>query len=255
MTGHYAAKHFGVTAKRDDYAAARVTTLRLPAPYRLTHGVRNPIAAWLDELGLFGKRSYEKFVPAKVFGLPNDQVALFLAHLWATDGCVLWDAKQRQGRIYYGSTSRRLIDDVRQLLLRLGIRAKSHAGRKAGYRDCWQLSINGVTNQVRFLTSVAINGGKYFSSREILKNLRDIKANENVDTVPQEVWDQVRRDLKDQQMSHRAFSAAMRIKFCGSTLWKHSPSRTRLKMRTVNRLSDSYDPDHYSFYRTLPSYI
>lgn len=28
-----------------------------------------------------------------------------------------------------------------------------------------------------------------------------------------------------------------------------------VKMRTVNRLSDSYDPDHYSFYRTLPSYI
>ncbi len=26
-----AAKHFGVTAKRDDYAATRVTTLRLPA--------------------------------------------------------------------------------------------------------------------------------------------------------------------------------------------------------------------------------
>ena len=28
-----------------------------------------------------------------------------------------------------------------------------------------------------------------------------------------------------------------------------------VKMRTVNRFSDSYDPDHYSFYRTLPSYI
>ena len=36
---------------RDEYAAARVTTLRLPAPYRLTHGRRNPIAAWLDEDG------------------------------------------------------------------------------------------------------------------------------------------------------------------------------------------------------------
>src|SRR6202044_1870736 len=41
-----AAAHFGVTAVRDDYPAARVTTLRLPAPCRLTHGKRNPIAAW-----------------------------------------------------------------------------------------------------------------------------------------------------------------------------------------------------------------
>ncbi len=58
-----AAAHFGVTAVRDEYPAARVTTLRLPAPYQMTHGKRNPIAAWLDGLGLFGLRSYEKFVP------------------------------------------------------------------------------------------------------------------------------------------------------------------------------------------------
>ena len=65
------AAYFGVTAVRDDYPAARVTTLRLPAPYRLTHGRRNPIAAWLDELGLFGLRSHEKYVPQPVFALPR----------------------------------------------------------------------------------------------------------------------------------------------------------------------------------------
>lgn len=44
----------GVTAVRGDYPAAQVTTLRLPAPHHLTHRKRNPIAAWLDELGLLG---------------------------------------------------------------------------------------------------------------------------------------------------------------------------------------------------------
>ena len=29
-------------------------------------------------------------------------------------------------------------------------------------------------------------------------------------------------------MSHRAFAAAMQTKFCGSTTWKHFPSRSRL---------------------------
>jgi replicative DNA helicase len=29
-------------------------------------------------------------------------------------------------------------------------------------------------------------------------------------------------------MSHRAFAQAMDTKFCGSTMWKHSPSRRRL---------------------------
>ena len=122
-----AAQHFGVTAIRDEYTAARVTTLRLPAPYRLTHGKRNPIAAWLDTLGLFGKRSHEKFIPQEVFALPNDQAALFLRHLWATDGSVRWDYTIKQGRIYYASTSRQLVDDVASLLLRLGIFSRSTA--------------------------------------------------------------------------------------------------------------------------------
>ena len=86
-----AALHFGIIAVRDEYPAARCTTLRLPAPFRLTHGVRNPIAAWLDELGLFGLRSHEKFVPEPVSHLPKKQIALFLRHLWATDGSVTVD--------------------------------------------------------------------------------------------------------------------------------------------------------------------
>ena len=98
-----------------------MTTLRLPAPYHLTHGKRNPIAAWLDGLGLFGKRSYEKFVPQEVFALPNDQIALFVRHLWATDGSVIWNRSTDAAQTYYASTSRRLIDDLMLLLLRLGI--------------------------------------------------------------------------------------------------------------------------------------
>ena len=54
-----AAKHFGIDVARDDYPAARVSTLRLRAPFRLTHGRRNPVAEWLDGLGLFGLRSHE----------------------------------------------------------------------------------------------------------------------------------------------------------------------------------------------------
>src|SRR5947207_725457 len=40
-----AAQHFGVTPVRDEYAAARVTTLRLRAPHRLARRKRNPIAS------------------------------------------------------------------------------------------------------------------------------------------------------------------------------------------------------------------
>ena len=148
------------------------TTLRLPAPYRLTHGKRNPIAAWLDGLGLFGRRSHEKFVPQQVFALPNDQVALFLKHLWATDGSVRWEPVAGQAKIYYASTSRRLVDDIAQLLLRLGVLLpRSRAFRKSGYRDCWHLYIDRAENQTRFLRNIGVHGARGESAREVLVKL------------------------------------------------------------------------------------
>ena len=222
------AAHFGVKAVRDEYPAARVTTLRLPSPDRLTHGKRNPIAAWLDRLGLFGKRSYDKFVPEAVFRAPNDQVALFLRHLWATDGSVRWDAKVGQGRVYYASTSRRLIDDVAQLLLRFGVFGRIKHAPKAGYRDSWHLCIYGAENQLRFLRHVGVHGVKAVAVKDVLSRLETVVRNPNQDTVPKEVWAEVRHALAGKQITHRRFASAMGIQFCGSTLWKHSPSRSRL---------------------------
>jgi replicative DNA helicase len=231
------AAYFGVTAVRDDYPAARVTTLRLPAPYRLTHGRRNPIAAWLDELGLFGLRSYEKFVPQSVFALPTDQVALFLRHLWATDGSVRWDTKFGGARLYYASTSRRLVDDVAQLLLRVGVFARIKRVRKAGYRDGWHLYIYGAENQAKFLRHVGVHGVKATAAEEVLTRLEPVVRNTNLDTVPREVWSQVKTSLVSQAMTHRQFASAMGTQFCGSTMWRHAPSRPRLH-RTAALLAD-----------------
>ncbi|MGV0736059.1 replicative DNA helicase [Mycobacterium syngnathidarum] len=222
------ARHFGVTAVRDEYPAAGVTTMRLPAPYRLTHGKRNPIAAWLDKLGLFGKRSYEKSVPKEVFALPDDQVALFLRHLWATDGSVRWDATARQARIYYATTSRQLADDVAQLLLRVGVYSRIKCAKKVGYRDCWHVLIYGRDNQHRFLAHVGVNGERGIKAREVLRQLEAAERNPNLDTVPKGVWQQVRSALVREGMTHRQFAAAMGTKFCGSAMWKHAPSRSRL---------------------------
>ncbi|MFZ2241215.1 MAG: replicative DNA helicase [Gordonia amarae] len=223
-----AAAHFGITPIRDDYPAARVTTLRLPAPYRLTHGKRNPIAAWLDKLGLFGKRSYEKFVPAEVFALPNDQVALFLRHLWATGGSVRWNEKRQLGRVYYATTSRRLADDVMQLLLRLGVFAKVYRVKKAGYRDSWHVTVSGAEQQTRFLSLIGVHGAKATAAKEVLDNLEHVVRNPYTDTIPLEVWTRVKAAMARQGMSQRAFAEAMGNKYCGRTLWKHSPSRARL---------------------------
>jgi replicative DNA helicase len=224
-----AASAFSIVAVRDDYAAARCTTLRLPAPYRLTHGRRNPLAAWLDDLGLFGRRSYEKFVPEEVFHLPKHQIALFLRHLWATDGSVTVTKQGRGGRVYYASTSLQLIRDVSRLLLRFGISTRVRTTTaKAGYRPGYTLDVSGVDDQRRFLQEIGVHGARGAAADQLLHVIRDVAANPNVDTVPRQVWDDVRRMLVEKDMTHREFAAAMGTSFGGSSLWKHAPSRERL---------------------------
>jgi replicative DNA helicase len=236
-----AALHFGVVAVRDEYAAARCTTLRLRAPFPLTHGRRNPIAAWLDELGLFGLRSHEKFVPQSVFSLPKKQIALFLRHLWATDGSVTVDKNGRSGRVYYASTSRQLVDDLSRLLLRFGISCRIRRVRKSGYRDGWTLDISGCDDQRRFLGEIGVHGARGTAAERLLRIVRDITAHPKVDTVPVEVWDQVRRVLEERGMTHRAFAAAMGQTFRGHRMWKHPPSRERLGR--VAQILDGADLD------------
>lgn len=236
--GAAALRRFGITAVRDEYAAARVTTLRLPAPYRLARGRRNPIAEWLDADGLFGLRSHEKFVPDWVFSLPKEQVGLFIRHLWATDGCVHID-KAGAGRVYYSSTSRRLVDDLARLLGRFNVFTRIKTVHKAGYRDGYHLHIYGVENQLRFIDDIGVHGERGVIAQRLADRIRDVVPNTNSDTVPVDVWDDVRAILTDQGMTHREFAAVMGTRFGGSTMWKRAPSRERLaKVATVLDAAD-----------------
>ncbi|MCV2491860.1 replicative DNA helicase [Geodermatophilus sp. YIM 151500] len=232
------ALHFGVVAVRDEHAAARCTSLRLRAPFPLTHGRRNPIAAWLDDLGLFGLRSHEKFVPEPVFSLPKKQIALFLRHLWATDGSVTVNENGRGGRICYASTSRQLVDDISRLLLRFGISCRIRRTRESGYRDGWTLDVSGCDDQRRLLSEIGVHGARGEAAERLLAIVRQLSANTNVDTVPVEVWEKVKDVLEERGMSHRAFAAAMGTAFCGSSLWRCAPSRERLG-RVAELLDDA----------------
>ena len=223
-----AALTFGVAAVRDDHAAARVSTLRLRAPFQLTHGKRNPIAEWLDELGLFDKRSHEKFVPEPIFHVSKRQIGLFLRHIWSTDGSVTVNKNGRGGRVYYASTSRRLVDDLSRLLLRFGISTRVRTVRKAGYRPGYTLDISGSDSQRRFLQEIGVHGDRGVQAERLLEIVRSTKANTNVDTVPVGIWDTVRDVMSEQGMTTRAFQAALGVRYNGSAIYRHSPSRERL---------------------------
>ncbi len=222
-----AAAHFGITPRRVPQGAW--SHVYLPAPFKLTHGRRNPIATWLDRFGLYGKRAHEKFLPPEVFGLPDAQLRLFLRHLWSTDGSVTV-AKSGAVRVYYATTSERLARDVQLLLLRLDIRARlRRVGNKKG-RPGWTVDVSGVDDQRRFLEHAGVHGDRARHVVAASERLRDVKANTNLDTVPHEVWDTVRELMRGQAVTTRAFQAALGTKYCGTALYKASPARGRLAM-------------------------
>jgi hypothetical protein len=145
------------------------------------------LLVWLRQLGLKsgpgirrgGLGSHEKFVPGPVFSVPKRQLALFLRHLWATDGCVWWDEKVGQARIYYASTSRRLVDDVARLLLRFNVMTRVKETRKGDYRPCYHLLVYGAENQLRFLDdqTVVVNApsnGRFFTAQDVISAYGDI---------------------------------------------------------------------------------
>ncbi|MFD7161187.1 replicative DNA helicase [Kribbella sp. NPDC059898] len=222
-----AQRRFGVLVRRDEYAVARVITLRLTTRTQSARGTKNPVAGWLENLALRGLRSHEKFIPDGIFGLPKEQVAHFVRHLWATDGSVRWDEKAGQGHIYYASTSRRLVDDLARLLLRHNIFSRIYLARKAGYRDSYQLKVQGVDDQRRFCMDIGVHGARGERVAELVDRLQNIKSAPKRDTVPIEVWDQVKAAMHARGVSQAALGIALGRRSAG-TLFADAPTRQRL---------------------------
>lgn len=203
----------------------------LPASYRLTHGKRNPIAAWLDSLGIFGLRSYEKRVPDSVFQQPSEQIAVFLRHLWATDGCVnLSSGKKHYASIYYASSSPQLARDVQSLLLKLGIvaRLRSQSQGVKG-RDQHHVSISGRSSILRFFELVGSIGSiKPVHQEAIFERLFNSIENTNRDILPREVW-RLRAvpAMKVAGLTAREMQFALGNAYCGTGLYKQNLSRER----------------------------
>lgn len=165
----------------------------LSANYHLTHGVKNPVTKWLENLGIFGLRSYEKYIPSLVFQQPQNAIALFLRHLWCTDGCI----KATKGKclypaIYYASSSEKLARGVQSLLLRLGITSRvSLVSQKGKGRDQYHVNVSGKNDLEIFVNIVgAVGMYKKESLSEVqLYLLESGKGKSNRDLIPRQLWD------------------------------------------------------------------
>lgn len=196
-----------------------------------THGVRSAVSEWLEELGVWGLRSHEKFVPAVVFEQPAVHMAHFLRHLWATDGCVrMRGGKKPYPAVYYASSSGRLARDVQALLLRVGVRSRVKLipqGEKG--RDQYHTVVSGQPDLMKFAEVVgAVGLYKQGALAEIEAYLADHDANTNRDVIPGSVWEGlVKPAMERAEMTTRQMQAGIGMSYCGSTLYRSNLSRAR----------------------------
>jgi replicative DNA helicase len=204
----------------------------LPSTARLSHGRRNPIAEWLDRLGAFGFRAWEKRVPDLVFQQSTKTIAPFLGHLWATDGCIKAPrGKTRYPNIYYATSSERLARDVQSLLLRLPINAVLRPSNQGGQgRLQFHVMVMGHDDNLHFAAMVgAVGDSRSSALKECAEWIGGREANTNRDVVPREIWRLYAVPAMERNgITIRQMQRALGMACMGTRLYKQNVSRERL---------------------------
>ncbi len=184
------------------------------------------INLWLRNLGVFDQRSHEKQIPPEVFQLNNQQVAKFLAHLWATDGTYHVPKSGKSAtKISLATCSRELAEGVAVLLLRFNIVARIHTTQQQDYRPVYNVDISGKSMQDNFLEKIGSVGCKVNDAEKLKVALAGIKANPNRDTLPKEVFKTIRDQMQDCNITTRQMSKLRGTAYGGSAHFKFAPSR------------------------------
>ena len=151
---------------------------------------KNAIKQWLVAIGAYGRLAKEKDIPAIVFKLKRERLALFLNRLFSCDGSIYYK-KSSGWEVSYGSSSKKLAYGVYHLLLRFGILSKIRK-RLVKYKSkvftSYDLSLN-LENCLTFIKEIGFFGKKYEKITPLLNDAQDITFNPNVDTIPRELWE------------------------------------------------------------------
>ena len=219
-------RHAGELQPGDRIALAR----HVPEPAQ-TH-------AWSEhEIILLAQNFREKYLPAGVFQLPNTQLALFLRHLWATDGSI--HVGKTKPRIYFATASELLIRDVAALLLRFGIVARiKHVTTAESVEGWFTADVSGAEQQRIFMREIGAFGPRADNISKLMAMLDNTADNTNVDTLPEEVFDYIRTQMQQRGITHRRMANLRGTAYGGNAHFSFSPSRA-----TLSSYADILDDD------------
>ncbi len=186
------------------------------------------VGKFLKDLGIFNQRSRQKGIPSEVFRLRNDRLALFLRHLWATDGSIT-RASSGRIRIYFSTASQRLARDVATLLLRFGIYARVRLVRHAKSEGWFTVDVSGSADQLAFIDKIGVFGERAEGLQSIRHQLAAMRVNTNVDTLPREIFEYIQIQMREKGISHRRMAALRGTSYGGSAHFSYSPSRETVR--------------------------
>jgi len=188
------------------------------------------INAWLKELGIFNQRSNEKIIPKEIFRLDNEHLAFFLQHLWATDGTIYTPKKSNSSsKVAFSTNSQQLAEDVSNLLLRFAIQTrirKIEQGKH--YNPMFNVEVSGIENQQKFIEKIGAFGSKISQLEQLKTYLSNKVQNTNVDTLPNEIFDDVKRLMRNNGISQRKMASLRGSSYGGSAHFNFAPSRKLL---------------------------
>jgi DNA repair protein RadA/Sms len=198
-----------------------------------------PIARYLEEVGLRYTKAANKAIPACIFRLPRNELALFLKTLFTCDGSVYANQHGQPG-VSYSTISRRLAEDVQHILLRFGISAKLRT-KQIQVREkpyfAYEVTFLGVPQVQHFLREIGISGRENSCHR--IREMRiPVLPSTQRDTIPTgaNFWNllqSVNPDLSLKQISRLA-----------GTSFHPERSNGPLSRYTVTKLANTYTLPH-----------
>lgn len=204
---------------------------------RLTHGKRNAAHVWAETVGLYGKRAHEKFVPPFVFAQSKEKIAVFLRHLWATDGAInLVAGKSPKPSVYYATNSEALAKDIQALLLRFEINARIGLipmGDKG--RTMYHVVIDGQIDILRFINEIGTVNDYRTKNIALIRDWYQGRVhNTNRDIIPAPIWKRyVKPAMVANGVTHRELHSRLNMAYAGMTLFKQNVSRERAERVAV----------------------
>jgi replicative DNA helicase len=188
------------------------------------------VGAWLKGLGIHGQRSHEKRLPREVFQFSDAQIGLLLKHLWATDGCIHIRPQEQRGSctVNFTTCSEFLAIDVAALLLRLGIVARTSQILQKKGKPVHSVNVSSAEQQELFLAKVGAFGPREVPAKLLAERVCVAKRNPNVDTLPHQVFAEVRNAMDAQGVTQRQMVSMRGTAYGGSPHFKFDPSRATL---------------------------